>query len=159
MTRSGFLDDERREKLIALARDGSTISRVTRRANAVVLLDAGWSASEVANAFLLDDDTIRGWRKLYEQCGVEGLTSFDTGGSSSYLSAAQEDVLKAWAGATLPCSTRLVGAWIEKELGLVYESRSRVDRAAASPWLRLSQARSDPAQARRRQAEDLHRGL
>ena len=124
MTRSGFLDDERREKLIALARDGSTISRVTRRANAVVLLDAGWSASEVANAFLLDDDTIRGWRKLYEQCGVEGLTSFDTGGSSSYLSAAQEDVLKAWAGATLPCSTRLVGAWIEKELGLVYESRS-----------------------------------
>ena len=60
MTRSGFLDDERREKLIALARDGSTISRVTRRANAVVLLDAGWSASEVANAFLLDDDTIRG---------------------------------------------------------------------------------------------------
>ena len=124
MSRSGFLDDERREQLIALARDGSTISRVTRRANAIVLLDAGWSAREVANAFLLDDDTIRGWRKLYEQRGIEGLTTFDTGGSSSYLSAAQEDVLKAWAGATLPCSTRLVGAWIEKELGLVYESRS-----------------------------------
>jgi len=95
MTRSGFLDDERREQLIALARDGSTISRVTRRANAIVLLDAGWSAREVANAFLLDDDTIRGWRKLYEQRGIEGLTTFDTGGSSSYLSAAQEDVLKA----------------------------------------------------------------
>ena len=122
--RSGFLDDESRERLIALARDGSTISRVTRRANAIVLLDAGWSASDVAKAFLLDDDTIRGWRKLYEQRGVEGLTSFDMGGSSSYLSAAHEDVLKAWVGATLPRSTRPIGAFIEKELGLVYESRS-----------------------------------
>jgi hypothetical protein len=26
---------------------------------------------------LLDDDTIRGWRKLFEQRGIEGLTSFD----------------------------------------------------------------------------------
>ena len=60
MTRSVLLDDERREKLIALTRDGSTISRVTRQANAIVLLDAGRSTSEVADAFLLDDDTIRG---------------------------------------------------------------------------------------------------
>ncbi len=70
--RFGFLDDESRERLIALARDGSTISRVTRRANAIVLLDAGWSVNDVAKAFLLDDDTIRGWRKLFEQRGVEG---------------------------------------------------------------------------------------
>jgi len=122
--RFGFLDDESRERLIALARDGSTISRVTRRANAIVLLNDGWSASDVAKAFLLDDDTIRGWHKLYEQRGIEGLTSFDMGGSSSYLSASQEDVLKAWVGATLPRSTRPIGAFIEKELGLVYESRS-----------------------------------
>jgi len=122
--RSGFLDDDSRERLISLARDGSSISRVTRRANALVLLDAGWSASDVAKALLLDDDTIRGWRKLYEQRGIEGLTSFDMGGSTSYLSASQEDVLKTWVSATLPRSTRPIGAFIEKELGLVYESRS-----------------------------------
>ena len=52
---------------------------MTRRANALAPLDDGWSAQEVANAFLLDDDTIRSWRKLYEQRGVEGLTSFDMG--------------------------------------------------------------------------------
>ena len=76
-----------------------------RRANALVLLDDGWSCQEVADAFLLNDDTIRGWFKLFEQRGIEGLTSFDVGGSASFLSAEQEDALKAFVGATLPRST------------------------------------------------------
>jgi hypothetical protein len=45
-------------------------------------------------------------------------------GSASFLSAGQEDDLKAWVGATLPCATRQIGAFIEQEFGLVYESRS-----------------------------------
>jgi len=36
--------------LIALARDGSAASRLTRRANALVLLDDSWSCQEVAAA-------------------------------------------------------------------------------------------------------------
>ena len=38
-----------------------------------MLLDDGWSCRDVAKAFLLDDDTIRGWGKLFEQRGIEGL--------------------------------------------------------------------------------------
>jgi transposase len=124
MIRSHFLSVEDRHKLIALARDGSAASRVTRRANALVLLDDGWSCQEIAAAFLLNDDTIRGWFKLFEQRGIESLTSFDVGGSSSFLSATQEDALKVFVSATLPRSTRQIGAWIEKEFGLVYQSRS-----------------------------------
>ena len=52
MIRGGFLSEEDRNKLIALAREGSVASRVTRRANALVLLDDGWSCQEVADAFL-----------------------------------------------------------------------------------------------------------
>jgi transposase len=124
MIRGGFLSAEDRSRLIALARDGSAVSRVTRRANALVLLDDGWSCQQVAKALLLNDDTIRGWHKLFEQGGIEGLTSFDMGGSASFLSAAQEDALKAYVGTTLPRSTRQVGAFIAQEFGLVYESRS-----------------------------------
>ena len=124
MIRAGFLSEEERNSLIALARDGSGTTRVTRRANALVLLDAGWSCREVADALLMDDDTIRSWRKLFEQRGVEGLTSFDMGGSASFLSVAQESTLKAWVVATLPRSTREIGAWIESQFSLVYESRS-----------------------------------
>jgi transposase len=96
MIRGGFLSEEDRNKLIALTRDGSAASRLTRRANALVLLDDGWSCQEVADALLLNDDTIRGWHKLFEQRGIEGLTSFDMGGSTGFLSAAQEDALKAF---------------------------------------------------------------
>src|ERR1700746_2102843 len=124
MIRGGFLSAEDRGKLVALARDGSAPARVTRGANAVVLFDDGWSAQEVADALLMDDDTIRGWHKLFEERGIEGLTSFDVGGSASFLSAAQEEALKVFVSATLPRSTRQVGAWIEQEFGLVYESRS-----------------------------------
>src|SRR6202142_1464665 len=117
MIRGHFLSEEDRNKLIALVRDGAAASRETRRANALVLLDDGWSCQEVAAALLLNDDTIRGWHKLFEQRGIEGLTSFDMGGSASFLSTAQEDALKAYVGATLPRSTRQVGAWIEQEFG------------------------------------------
>ena len=72
----------------------------------------------------MNDDTIRSWHKLFEQHGIEGLTSFDVGGSASFLSAVQEEALKAFVATTLPRSTRQVGAFIAQEFGLVYESRS-----------------------------------
>ena len=124
MIRNGLLREGDRARLIALARDGSVASRVTRRANALVLLDDGWSCVDVARALLLDDDTVRNWRKLYEQRGIEGLTSFDMGGSASRLSKTQEEALTSWISQTLPRSTRQIGAYIEKEFGVVYESRS-----------------------------------
>src|SRR5664279_4523851 len=70
MMQSGFLNEKDRKALTALARDGSSRCRVSRRANALVLLDKGWSCQQVADALLLDDDTIRGWRKLFEQRGM-----------------------------------------------------------------------------------------
>ena len=124
MIRGGFLSEEDRKALIALARDGSRVCRVTRRANALVLLDDGMSCQEVARVLLFDDDTIRDWHALFEQRGIEGLTAFDVGGSSGLMNAEQAEALKAWVNATLPRSTRHVGGWIAKEFGLVYESRS-----------------------------------
>jgi transposase len=124
MIRGGFLSEEDRKTLVALARDNLAAGRVTRRANALVLLDDGLSCQEVAKVLLFDDDTIRNWHALFEQRGLEGLTSFDMGGGSSLLSAEQAAALKAWVSSTLPKSTRQVGAWIAKEFGLVYESRS-----------------------------------
>ena len=124
MIRAGFLSTENRSDLIALARDGLAAHRVARRANALVLLDEGWNCEEVADALLLDDDTIRTWHNLFVADGIKGLANFEAGGSACQMNDAQLEELKAWVKATLPRSTRPIGAFIEKNFGVVYESRS-----------------------------------
>jgi len=120
----GFLDPESRQDLIELARDGLAAHRLARRANALVLLDDGLSYATVAKVLLLDDDTVRTWHRQYEDEGIEGLVNFGYEGSACRLSEQQQDKLKAWIGETLPRTTCQVGAWIEKECGIAYESRS-----------------------------------
>src|ERR1022692_4599213 len=124
MIRAGFLSPEDRADLIALARDGRAAHRLARRANALVLLDDGWSCEKVAGAFFLDDDTIRKWHGLFIEDGLEGLTRFEAGGSAWQMSGEQQEKLKAWVAAALPRSTRQIGAWIETEFGLLYAGRS-----------------------------------
>ena len=124
MIRRGFLSGEDRADLIALARDGSAAHRLARRANDLVLLDDGWSCEKVAKALFVDDDTVRTWYGLFEADGLDGLGCFEAGGSACQMNAEQQEKLKGWVTASLPRNTRQVGAYIEKEFGVVYESRS-----------------------------------
>jgi transposase len=124
MKRQGFLDAESRRDLIELAQDGSAAHRLARRANALVLLDKGMSYAAVAKVLLLDDDTIRTWRLLYEEDGIEGLASFGYEGSACRLNDEQQAQLIDWITETLPRSTRAIGAWIAAEFGIEYQSRS-----------------------------------
>ena len=124
MIRSGFLDSESRRDLIELARDGSAAHRLARRANALVLLDDGMSCEAISKVLFLDNDTIRTWYQLYQEDGIEGLTSFGHEGGTCRLTVEQQDKLKAWVTETLPRSTRAVGAWIARECGIEYQTRS-----------------------------------
>jgi transposase len=124
MIRPGFLDSESRRDLIDLARDGSIPHRLARRANALVLLDDGMTCAAVAKVLFLDNDTIRTWYQLYQEDGIEGLAGFGHEGGICRLTAEQQDKLKAWIGETLPRTTRQVGAWIARECGIDYQSRS-----------------------------------
>ena len=124
MIRGGYLSVDDRADLIALARDGSAAHRLARRANALALLDDGWSCERVAGALFVDDETVRRWHQLFLEDGLEGLARFESGGSCPRLAADQEAKLKSWIAAALPRSTRQVGAYIEREFGVVYESRS-----------------------------------
>ena len=124
MIRRDFLNTAERKELVSLARDGSAEHRIARRANAILLLDDGFSCERVAEVLYLDDDTVRSWRKLYDERGIAGLEQFDAGGGSSRLTTEQEEALKAYVARALPHSTRHVGAFIEREFGVVYESRA-----------------------------------
>jgi transposase len=124
MIRGGFLSVEDRMDLKAMARDGSSTARIARRANAIVLLDPGWSCTQVADALLLDDDKVRTWHGLFVVYGVDGLATFDAGGSACRMSAQQQAYLTRWITQALPRSTRQIGGLIEARFDLTYESRS-----------------------------------
>jgi transposase len=96
-------------------------------------------------------------RYMYEDEAIEGLASFGHDGSACRLSEAQQAKLKAWIAETLPRTTREVGAWIESECGITYESRSgliallhRLDMEHRKPKAVSSKLDPDkPAPARR----------
>ncbi len=120
MIRPGFLTEAERKELRALARDGLSEGRIVRRANAIVLLNDGWSCEAVATALLIDDDSVRCWHKLYAEHGLTGLVVFHHLGSQSRLASDQEAALFDWVRTTLPRNTRTIGAWIAKTHGVEY---------------------------------------
>ena len=120
MIRGGFLDPEVRRELITLVRDGKAETRLTRRANALLLLDDRLSCEAVAKVLYLDDDTVRYWYKLYQEKGLSWLADFGYKGRACELTAAQQKELKKWVAETLPRNTTMVGEWIEKSYGVNY---------------------------------------
>ena len=95
-----------------MARDGLAEHRIARRANAIVLLDKGWSCARVAGALLLDDDTVRDWFQAYESGGLDALSRFGHEGSSCRLTLEQQAALQNWITVRLPRSTRTIEPWL-----------------------------------------------
>ena len=84
------------------------------------------SCSNIGAVLFLDDDTVRTWHRLYQEDGIKWLAGFGYEGSGCYLDADQLAHLKTWIVETLPRTTRHVGARIEQEFSITYQSRSKL---------------------------------
>ena len=115
-----FLSAAERTELVKIARNGLEEHRIARRANALILLDDEMSYEQVAKVLLIDDSTVRAWRKAFDEGGVEAIVMFDLKGGFSPLSPLQLDELRAWATEVLPTSTTEVGQFILDRFGLDY---------------------------------------
>jgi transposase len=82
------------------------------------------SYRQVAKVLLVDDETVRDWHAAFKLQGIDGLLGFQYRGGAARLTAEQEGRLQTWVGETLPRSTRQVGAYIERQFGVTFESRS-----------------------------------
>jgi transposase len=169
MIRAGFLEVESRQDLVNLVRDGSVAHRLVRRANALLLLDGGMSCAAVGKVLFIDDDTVRTLHQQYQEDGIEGLANFGHKGGSCRLTSEQQDKLKAWISETLPRTTREVGAWIELEFDIEYESRSGLiallhrlgmaRRRRRSPLHRRKDGSSEPHKTRWMAVEAMYPGM
>ena len=73
MIRAGFLSSAERLEPEACVRRQCEDHGIARRANSILLLDAGKSCQEISEFLCLDDDTIHGWCKTYREDGWDAL--------------------------------------------------------------------------------------
>ncbi|MDR3233980.1 MAG: hypothetical protein LBT46_10030 [Planctomycetaceae bacterium] len=78
--------------------------RKVYRVNAVILLGSGWSPSAVAEALLLDEQTIRSYFLLYKESGEYGLVQMNYTGKEPFLD--EYEKLKKTKGENDPITLR-----------------------------------------------------
>lgn len=88
-----FLSDRERREL-KRAQKQEHLRRHADRIKVIFLLDSGWSYDKVAEALLLDDQTVRNYEKTYPNEGIDGLLTDHYIGCVSRLSPEQEEQLK-----------------------------------------------------------------
>jgi transposase len=120
MIKAGFLTDEERKGLLAQVRRPSGAHGPARRAHAILLLDDGMSAPDVARVMYVDDDTIYQWHRRWVEGGAVRLSEFGWKGSSPRLSSAQEAELVEALTERLYTTTAEVIALVEARFGLSY---------------------------------------
>ena len=146
MISGGFLSAKERAALKAVIGHPRESHGVARRANAILLLDKGWSCADVSEALYLDDDTVRSWLKRYRSGGLDEMTLFDWHGRPGHLSQAQEAELTRHLGERLYRDTGEVASHIKAAYGVAY-SHSGCIKLMHRLGFEYKRPRSLPAQA------------
>jgi len=80
------------------------------RIKTILLLDSDWPVNKIAEALLLDTNTIRRYRELYKDGGIDNLRSDNYLGRSSKLSEKEEESLKKELRRKIYlCTTEIIG--------------------------------------------------
>lgn len=100
--------------------------RFADRIKAILLLDSDWSYIKIAEALLLDDQTIRNYESTFTSQGIEALLSDSYRGGAKKLSAAQEvEVRNHIVKHTYHASSQII-AYVRLTYSLEYSEQGMV---------------------------------
>jgi transposase len=94
--------------------------READRIKAVVLLATGWTAEQVAEALLIDPNTVRSHFKRYQQGGLKALAHVAFRGSECLLDAQQLALLDLHVQSHLYVTAKAIARWVEEAFGVSY---------------------------------------
>ena len=97
--------------------------RQADRLKAVILFGSGWSAEQVAEALLIDPDTVRSYFKRYQQGGIQRLLGMAYRGGEGWLSDEQLIELDIHLQHTLYLSAKEVVRYVEERWDVRYSER------------------------------------
>lgn len=113
------LTDTERINIISLHRSCKE-KKSADKLKAILLLDKGFSCSEVAEMLLLDDDTIRTYRNQYLNFGSENLITNNNKGTRPKLTIEQIDLLDNHLQQNTYSDSKGIVSWIEFVFGVLY---------------------------------------
>ena len=116
-SKSFSLTREERTELAQVLRQRKADGLIVRRANALLLLDDGIGAIEVARVLYLDAETICGWRRHFIKHSLRFLHLSPYSKREGHLTFEQENELKAHLSANPPRSTNEARALIQNSYG------------------------------------------
>jgi transposase len=114
-----FLTNKQRKELECAHREESS-SRYADRIKTILLLDSGWEVQKIAEALLIDTNTVRHYKKLYEYGGVEKLCSDNYLGRQPSLSVEEEDLIREELRRKIYLCTTEVIAYVKESFGIEY---------------------------------------
>jgi len=114
-------DKREMEELRAAHRQARNV-REAYRINAVLLLGKGRTVGDVADALLMDPDTVRTYFKRYKKGGIEGLLRMNYVGSEALLNEVQLSELDTHLQEHLFLTAESVARWVEERWNVCYSA-------------------------------------
>lgn len=113
------LSDDELSQLRAAHRRAPS-AREAYRINTVVLLGKGWTAAEVADALMIDADTVRDYFKRYKKGGLDALLRMNFVGPEALLDPEQIAELKVHLRERLHPNAAAVVHWVQERWKVHY---------------------------------------
>jgi transposase len=95
-------------------------AREAYRLNAVILLGTGWRVRDIAEALLIDPDTVRSHFQRFREGGITALLHMNYVGSEAWLDAQQLQELDQHLRSTLYLTAAEVAGYVEKRWRVCY---------------------------------------
>jgi len=95
--------------------------RFAYRINAIILLGSGWSVSQVAQALLIDEKTVRLWYEKYTRGGTDELLALHYEGKAPSLTAEQQEELAKHLDEHTYLTSNAIRSYIKKKYRVEYK--------------------------------------
>jgi len=118
----GSLLTSKQRKELLEAHRVEKYQRFADRIKAVLLLDSNWMIADIAEALLIDPDTVRSYKRIYESGGIEALCSFAYDGRSCDLSDKELRILEDELRSKIYLCTSEIVSFIKKTFGINYST-------------------------------------
>lgn len=124
---NGFTLTEKQINNLKTAHRGCKDKRLADRIKSVVLLGTGWTVSEIAEALLLDEDTVRTYSQKYQQGGLDALLMMRHKGSVPKLDSKQLESLDEHLQEHTYTRVKDIVAHVEQTYGIPYTLQGMTD--------------------------------